>query len=410
MSIFRVAKSIGRHRTQIRKALSAAVLGAIFAVSLPAFCAGPSGLGGPTKQVTITDPTFNMVAYTLTIPANWNFQGAVMTGPGCDMDQSIVAYRVWSDDLRYGVQRMPTVSWYTVQDSRTILGPKCKKMASMTADEYGKMVLPTLRPGSTVTSVATAPQASGLAANDKQMDATLGANADRLHMPHMKFSSDARQIRVEYLMGKQAEEEFLQVMEQVTESPSSTMVSKPGQVLKTQWMMTRKTDTWIVAERAPKGQLDAATAQLEAIRMSLKVNPAWDQKVSDWMKDRSNAAIRQSWAVTNASLKASAQQHDALMANSKAFNDNMKAQGDKRNAEFRQQQDAKTRHTADEVDYILDQQYYVNPQNGTKSTISTTYTNNWQNGAGDQVLTNIQGYDPNGTVQGNWTQLQPIKH
>jgi len=63
-----------------------------------------------------------MVAYTMTIPAAWNFQGAVMTGPGCDMDQSMVAYRVWSDDLRYGVQRMPIVAWYTVQDPRTMLG------------------------------------------------------------------------------------------------------------------------------------------------------------------------------------------------------------------------------------------------------------------------------------------------
>ena len=31
---------------------------------------------------------------------------------------------------------------------------------------------------------------------------------------------------------------------------------------------------------------------------------------------------------------------------------------------------AKSRHAADEVDHILDQQYYVNPSNGQKSTIS----------------------------------------
>jgi hypothetical protein len=367
-------------------------------------------LAGATKEVQITDPNFNMVAYTLTIPAGWNFQGVVMTGPGCDMDQSIVAYRVWSDDLRYGVQRMPTVSWYTVQDERTLLGPKCKKMAALGAAEYAQMVLPTLRPGAEVLGIDTAPQAAGLIEGNKQMEAALGANADRLHLPHPHYSSDAKQLRISYLMGKEPEEEFLQVMEQVSETPKSTIVSRPGQVLKTQWMTTRKTDAWIVAERAPKGQLDAATPQLEAIRMSLKENPEWDQKVAAWMQDRTNAVIRQSWAITNASLKASAEQHDALMARGQAFNDNMRAQGDKRNAEFAQSQDAKTRHTADEVDRILDQQYYVNPANGQTSTISTTYSNNWQNGAGQQVLTNIQGYDPNGQVQGNWTQLQPIKH
>jgi len=98
------------------------------------------------------------------------------------------------------------------------------------------------------------------------------------------------------------------------------------------------------------------------------------------------------------------------MKQSQEFNANMRAQGDRRNEEFKQQQARKTAHTADEVDYILDQQYYVNPANGQTSTISTTYTNNWQNGAGQQVLTNIQGYDPNGQVSGNWTQLQPIQH
>ncbi len=365
---------------------------------------------GKTQQVKIMDPYFNMVAFTMTIPAGWNFQGVVMTGPGCDMDQSIVAYRVWSDDLRYGVQRMPMVSWYTVQDPRTILGPRCKKMEALDAGQYADMVIPTLRPGAKVLKVDTAPQAAGLIESNKQMEAVLAANADRLHQPHPRFSSDAKQIRVEYLMGKEPEEEFLQVMEQISEMPVSTIVSRPGQVLRTQWMTTRKTDAWIVAERAPKGQLDAATGQLEAIRMSLTENPEWDKKVADWIRDRSNAQIRQSWAITNASLKASAQQHDALMAQGQAFNDNMRAQGDKRNAQFAQQQDAKTRHTADEVDHILDQQYYVNPSNGQTSTISTTYSNNWQNGAGQQVLTNIQGYDPNGQVQGNWTQLQPIKH
>ena len=55
----------------------------------------------------------NMVAYTLTIPATWNFQGAVLVDPGCGATPTTVAYRVFTDDLRYGVQRMPEVSWYT---------------------------------------------------------------------------------------------------------------------------------------------------------------------------------------------------------------------------------------------------------------------------------------------------------
>lgn len=385
------------------------------ALALAAVASGPaqaglSGIGSATKEVQIIDPNFQMVAYTLTIPADWNFQGTVMTGPGCDVDQSIVAYRVWSDDLRYGVQRMPSVSWYTVQDERTVLGPKCKKMGAIGAEEYARAILPVLRPGATVLAVTTAPQAASMIEGNKQMEVQLAANADRLHLPHPHYSSDAKQLRVEYLMGKEPEEEFLQAMEQISETPQSTIVSRPGQILKTQWMMTHKTEAWIVAERAPKGQLDAATPKLEAIRASLRSNPEWEKKLVAWMQDRTNASIRASWAITNASLKASQQQHDAMMERGRAFNEKMQADGDRRNAQFAAQQDAKTRHTADVVDHLLDQQYYVNPSTGRTSTISTTYSNNWENGGGDRVLTNIQGYDPNGLVQGNWTQLQPIKH
>ncbi len=383
------------------------ILLASFAFASSALAAAP----GATRQVEIRDPNFNnMVAYTLTIPANWNFQGAVMTGPGCDVDQSIIAYRVWSDDLRYGVQRMPTVSWYTVQDPRTMLGPKCKKMAAMASDEYGRMVAPTLRPGAHITNVSAAPQRASMADNDKKLEAAINANADRLGMPHAKFSSDAQQLRVEYMMGKDAEEEFLQVMEQVSEMPSPTMVSRPGQVLQSQWKMTHKTDAWIVAERAPKGQLDATAPKLEAIRMSLKENPEWDKKVVAWMQDRGAAAERASWAVVGSVLHEGQVQHDALMNQHNDYMNQQRAEATARDRRFHEDIQRKTSNTANQVDYILDQQYYVNPANGQTSTISTTYTNNWQNGAGQQVLTNIQGYDPNGQVSGNWTQLQPISH
>jgi hypothetical protein len=373
---------------------------------------GPGGaaLGAGSKQVQIIDPNFNMVAFTMTIPAGWNFQGTVLLSPGCGSDLSLVAYRVWSDDMRYGVQRMPGVSWFTENDAKAAASQKCKTMEAMTADEYGKMVLPVLRPGYKLLSVNTAPQAASMADSTAKMEAALAANADRLHLPHPRYSSDAKELRVEYMLGNQPEEEFLQVMEQVSETPTSAIVSRPGQVLRTAWVMKRKTDAWIVAERAPKGQLDAARAQLEAIRTSLKESPEWDKKVAEWLQDRSNAVIRQGWAITNASLKLSAERYAALRAKGEAFNDNMRAQGDKRLAEAAELRDARGRRTADKVDYLLDQQYYVNPSNGRTSTISTTYTNNWQNGMGDKVLTNIQGYDPNGEVPGNWTQLQPIKH
>ena len=370
----------------------------------------PAPASAGTKKVEIRDPNMNnMVAYTLVIPANWNFQGAVLLDPNCGATPNTVAYRVWSDDLKYGVQRMPEVNWFTPSDPRIFLGKQCKKMDALTAVQYAGMVMPVLRPNSQLISTTTAPQADFLVQNDKQMEQMLGATAARYNQPAPKFSSDAKELRIQYNLGSQPEEEFLQVMEQVSDTPSSIMVNKPGQILKTAWANNKRTTAWIVSERAPKGQLDAARAKLEAIRVSLAVNPEWDKAIAELIRQRGAAMIAQSWKTFNANYKANQDAYNARFAQGQQFIANMQAQGDKRNADFAAYEDGRTRATADKVDQILDRQYYVDPSSGQTSTISTTYTNNWSSG-GDTIMTNIQGYDPNGSVQGNWTQLQPIKH
>jgi hypothetical protein len=372
----------------------------------------PSALSAQgTKKVEIRDPNMNnMVAYTLVIPANWNFQGAVLLDPNCGATPDTVAYRVWSDDLRYGVQRMPEVNWFTPSDPRVILAKQCKKMDALNAIQYAGMVMPILRPNAQLVSTSPAPQAESLAANAKQMEQVLGASATHYGQPAPKFGWDAKELRIQYNLGSMPEEEFFQVLESTSDAPSSIIVSRPGQILKTQYVSNKRTTAWIVSERAPKGQLDASRAKLEAIRNSLAINPAWDKAMGDLIRQRGAAFIAQSWKTFNANYKANQDAYNARFAQGEQFIANMQAQGDKRNADFAAYEDSRTRHTADQVDAILDRQYYVDPSNGQTSTISTTYTNNWSNGLGDKVLTNIQGYDPNGYVQGNWTQLQPIKH
>ena len=379
---------------------------------------------GGMKQVQVVDPQFNMVAFTLTIPANWSFEGAVLTGPGCDGDTSTFAYRAWSDDLSYGIQRTPQLAWYTPQDPRTPIGPKCKKMRALAAGEYGALIAPTLRPGSRVVNESEAPEAEAVARVTQNLEQAMAQSAGQMGMQRPHFSSDAKRLRLEYTMGNQPEEEFMDVMEQVGDTASPTVTSQSGQALRYQNMMTKKTLAWVITERAPQGRLDAMAGQLDAIRTSLKINPDWDNRVAQWMKDRGAQRDRQSWQMTQSTLQLGQQQHNALMNQHQADMNSIAAQGQQRkdqfdtqqagkaenNSQFQARMNAKSAHISDVTDFVLDQQYYVNPVNGNRSTISTTYSNNWQSGSGQQVLSNIKGYDPNGDVPGNWTQLQPILH
>jgi hypothetical protein len=370
---------------------------------------GSSAPRSGNRQVQIIDPGLNMVAYTLTIPSGWNFQGAVYTNPTCGSNPTVVAYRVWSDDLQYGVQRMPEVAWDTKQDPRAIVAPMCKQMEAMSAAAYAGVVVPTIRPNATMESIGPAPEAASIAAGQAQIQKQISAMDATYHMQAPTFGSDAARLRISYNLGSAPEEEFLDVMETTADTPSSIIVSRPGQVLRTGSVIVKTTTAWIVAERAPKGKLDASEKQLEAIRTSLTINPAWNQKMSDIIRQKGAAFIAQSWKTFNANYQANAANFAAMHARGEAFIANMQAQGAARNAQFQQYENSRSAATADKVDQILDQQYYVNPASGQTSTISTAYTNNWSSG-GTTIQTNLQGYDPNGTVPGNWTQLQPIKH
>ena len=390
--------------------LLSACLGACHSsYSITGSSSAPGGLFSSTRQVQIMDPALNMVAYTLTIPSDWNFQGQVMTNPTCGSAPAIVAYRVWSNDLQYGVQRMPEIGWDTKEDPRAIVPAMCRQMDAMSAAAYAGVVVPTVRPNSTVESIGPAPEQAGIAASQAQIQQSISAVDARFHMQAPTYGSDSARLRLSYNLGSAPIEEFLDVMETTADTPTSIIVSRPGQILRTGSVIVKNTTAWMIGERAPKGQLDSSEKQLEAIRTSLTSNPAWDQKRAQRIQQQGAAFIAQSWKTFNANYQANAAAYAQRFAQGEKFIQNMQAQGAARNAAFEQYEAGRSAATADKVDQILDQQYYVNPANGQTSTISTAYTNNWSSG-GTTIQTNLQGYDPNGTVPGNWTQLQPIKH
>src|SRR5579863_1613224 len=109
---------------------------------------------GPTRTVSIIDPMFGMVAYTMDIPANWNFEGIVLQGPGCQKQYTSVVYRMYSPDKRYGIQMIPQTEFYWADDPRTLpkFG-KCKYFPPISAADYASFVSLHMRPNSVIDSV-----------------------------------------------------------------------------------------------------------------------------------------------------------------------------------------------------------------------------------------------------------------
>jgi hypothetical protein len=403
----------------------------------------PSKGFGPMRTVEIWDPMFNMVAYTLSIPQNWNFEGTVLHGPGCSSPMGSVVYRAYSPDMQYGVQVIPTSQFLWSNDERgRPKAPGCKILQPMSAEDYGRLILPTIRPGAVVDSVEIAADDAAWRAafaKNNQLLAQQAAAAGNRNPATTK--AEARALFLHYDLNGRPEEEALHIAMTVSDTPTLVLTPfRPGQKVPSAMEYVRVSDSTpiVSASRAPKGQLMAHAGGFAAIGKSFKENPDYLAKYAAFMQDQTNKfvagvqeigkeSIARSWAVENSILKLGQQEQAQRMASSQAFIANMQKQGDARNAAFAQheadrsagvagfnaQEDARSGHARDVSDYLLDQQLYVNPTTGQTQTQSNQYDHTYSNGSGPGsvvVQANGPNTNPQGVITGNWTELQPIHH
>ena len=64
-----------------------------------------------TRKVEITDPNYQMTAYTLEIPSNWKFAGTIARNPGCHSTGPSLKYTAESPDGKSALVVMPGATW-----------------------------------------------------------------------------------------------------------------------------------------------------------------------------------------------------------------------------------------------------------------------------------------------------------
>jgi hypothetical protein len=383
--------------------------------SSSAAAAGGSTDFGPMKTVEITDPMFNMVAGTFSIPKSWNFEGTFLHGPGCQSMATNFVFRAYSPDMQYGLQQIPTTNFFWSDDQRAMpRAAACKLLQPISAEDYGKLIAVRVRPGAVVDAVADSPDSANFRANLDKTNQALASQAASMGMPiHIVMKGELKRLHIHYDLDGHPEEEFLTVGMTIADQPVSTMVNQPGQVLQTAWKHLLASNPTISGVRAPQGQLQSHIGAFEAIAKSYKPNPEYTQKVNAYMQDATNRSIAASWAVTNSILRDGAQQQAQRTQQAQAFIQNMQQEGDARNAQFNANMAQRDAHTRDVCDYLLDQQLYLNPTTGQTQTQSNQYNHTYSNGSGpgsSVVQSNSPNSSPQGVLAGNWTELQPIHH
>ena len=190
---------------------------------------------------------------------------------------------------------------------------------------------------------------------------------------------DAARVRIEYAQGGRLFQEDFYTVLSYTTSPLL-----PNAV---RWQ-----PHFLYSFRAPRGRLDRSTALLQAMTASVRVDLRWYaglQHVQQLWIDGQMQSIRAAGALSRAVSQANAQITDSLRSS------------------YRQQQDAYDRVYDSFSEQIRGVETYRDPFAGRDVQLPSDYSNAWVSAAGEYVLSNDAGFNPNVGSTVDWRLLRP---
>jgi hypothetical protein len=354
---------------------------------------------GGTRTVSVTDPIFNMRAYSYTIPDGWLFDGAAIPGTSCG-GGIVPVFRAIRPDGLVGIKSLPRMDWAWSNNptlAKKDEQPDClayKK--TLTAQEFMQYMIGVLQ----VQFVRMEP-VPWLAQRQRETAAQ--------NRPGSQSTVDIAIATVHYRVNKITIEEQIQVNVYC----HSNSLGASGQY-------QNSCNAGVLRRWAPEGKLEANQDTFKAILQSFNIDQEWqaryDQMMVQEIKDRAardgamlqrqmDTANRQMAAQYNQFNQSQAmrqKQHDDFLAVMQRGTDmSMNRTGEAMNA--------RSRAADDWCDYSLDQQKRLDPNTGLITKDSSAYNYTWVNEQGDRVQTNNINANPNGNGNGNWTLQENVR-
>ncbi len=388
------------HRLRHPVGLVAAILG-VFAI---AFTCNAQAL----KTETIFDPALDMKAYGVIIPAGWEYQGVLVPGSSCNQNPMPV-FRAYAADGLTEFRRMPRFDW-SWGNAPYNPRPKGDCLAldhDISAIDFAQH-LANLQKGENFTQMPLNPQ---FARNFRQ---TIEADnaAIQARAGQRPFRGDAATARFEYLNGTFVIEEHLRVVIRCTHS------NQPGLGGRQYFHEDCGADVRVL--RAPKGKLDALLNLVDNNPSGAIADDHWLQAYNEVRQQRTNRLVGQINADTQVMLqqgrdaaRVRQQQNQEYLAGQQGRYQEIQRQHDEQqagyaahNANQKALMDARHTPASDVTDFALDQQTV----SGTGGTVKVpaNYSQVWANQSGQYFLTNDLNTNPNGVLDGSWTQQTQV--
>jgi hypothetical protein len=288
----------------------------------------------------------------------------------------------WADDpmMRQAMQNQNAMT-AQLGGARTELGPPMSARDFLT-----RIAVPRLRPGAKVLGVEPIPDLEQPLQSQVKQAQTLAAQAG----VQMRLKADHGRARIQLPAGKLPAEEWLTAVVYTRATAMPSMNPATGQMVHS--AMYQSSADQLFALRAPPGELPAHEKLFRTVLSTVRVDPTWQARV---------AQVQSNMAAANVQ---GARDRSKIIAQSAEDTRRIIREG------YENRQRSEDRNAERWSDAMRGVQNFRNPSTGEDVKLSNEYAHAWVNGDGEYVMSNSSGFKPGDVLQGNWTQLQPVRH
>ena len=362
--------------------------------------------------VQVTDPEYQMTAFTLAVPTGWKSAAQVTHNTSCHGTGAGLQSTMQSPDGSTTVAFLPGVRWSwasSALERESLARVHCPAIDIDSAASFLlNIAVPNLRPGATVTAVLPL-EAQGQASLQTQMERARQsgeAAAARYHLPPPKVTIDGARVRIRFQdKGKPMEEQIQAVIDcNETTLPGMYMPASSRRGCSAR-------NVYIV--RTPSGHLEEflKSPTLQQLAQSVQMDPQWLQRVTQDQQAQAQRLLDKSHADFQEMLRQGAANHEAMMERGRQFQQQEQTQFEHAQSLDRANQSA-IDHAAhrQELD-SLGRQDFRNPATGQIIQANAYYDHQWLSADGSTLIqTDNPSLDPNGVVypvSQSWTELEP---
>ncbi|MGA8035566.1 MAG: hypothetical protein WB985_06300 [Candidatus Acidiferrales bacterium] len=376
----------------------------------PASAVSADETSGERQVKYITDPSFNgMNAVAVSIPAKWHFQGVLFQAGNCASIPYFV-FRTSSPDGLSFVERLPALSWGWGSGP---MAPKANKdclplQGPLGAQDFLKYLASAMK----VEYVADEPVPEELQEKVHKQAADLTAALAGGYLKTTDTSEIARAI-VRYKNGTFEMKGLFVVRIDCAENILPGMKSQLRGVADRPSTTTHHCTAGVRYTVAPENRFAAIRKMWDAPDLGGRMLDDWQQAWVERNREQAQQIMNASIVRTNAAMQAQQQQfnHDQAVRQQmhEQFLATMQRGTDMSMARTQASMNARSTSTSDWVDYALDQKTVVDPNTGQLKKVSNSFTHTWVDSTGKvSYQTNDPNANPNGVLQGTWTQQQQV--